>query len=553
MIFKFNQAVGGTLGAVRVYDAQGNEVDDLDVTHPGGQQRWMGVGLKARLSDGTYTATYRVISADTHIVYGGLVFNIGHAGLAPRFTVAGLIARNKSGPVTEVAFGVVRGLSYLSSALMLGGLAFLAVAWVPGLAGLPGGEPRWSIASRMFARRLRGLLIAAIALGVAASVLGVLLQGASAAGVSLWASLKSTVIDNTLHTRFGQVWGLRTVDWVMLAGLLVAASASRREVVPELYQSSSSGDPATPTTRPPGWMLALGGIGLGYLALTPALAGHASVESPVALVFASVVLHVLAASVWVGGIACLVFVLPGATRQLEPAERSRLLLETLTRFSPLALLSVVALAATGVLQAYINVRSFNALLHTTYGALVLVKVAILLALIALGWINRERVIPGLRRLASEGHPPGRVGIGARRFLRSEIALMLSVLSVTAALISYTPPIDVASGPFAITTTIGPAELQMTVEPARVGPNTIHLYLIDAKTGSQFTATKELNVSAALPSKGIGPLPLKANLSGPGHYTLNSAVLSPSGTWQVRLTDRTSEFSEYTRTVSVPIR
>ena len=34
MIFKFNQAVGGTLGAVRVYDAQGEEVDDLDVSHP---------------------------------------------------------------------------------------------------------------------------------------------------------------------------------------------------------------------------------------------------------------------------------------------------------------------------------------------------------------------------------------------------------------------------------------------------------------------------------------------------------------------------------------
>ncbi len=30
VIFKFNQAVGGTLGAVRVYDAQGNEVDDLE-------------------------------------------------------------------------------------------------------------------------------------------------------------------------------------------------------------------------------------------------------------------------------------------------------------------------------------------------------------------------------------------------------------------------------------------------------------------------------------------------------------------------------------------
>ena len=110
MIFEFNQTVGGTLGAVRVYDAQGNEVDDLDVSHPDGDEHWMGVGLKPHLPDGTYTATYRVISADTHIVYGGLVFNIGHAGAAPKFTVAGLIGRNRSGEATTIAFGVVRGL-----------------------------------------------------------------------------------------------------------------------------------------------------------------------------------------------------------------------------------------------------------------------------------------------------------------------------------------------------------------------------------------------------------------------------------------------------------
>src|SRR5271154_5231604 len=97
VIFEFNQNVGGTLGAVRVYDAQGEEVDNLDVSHPGGDEHWMGVGLETGLPDGTYTATYRVISANTHIVYGGLVFSIGHPGATPKYTVPGLIERNKSG------------------------------------------------------------------------------------------------------------------------------------------------------------------------------------------------------------------------------------------------------------------------------------------------------------------------------------------------------------------------------------------------------------------------------------------------------------------------
>jgi copper transport protein len=530
VIFKFNQAVGGTLGAVRVYDAQGDEVDDLDVTHPKGHQRWMGVGLKPHLPDGTYTATYRVISADTHIVYGGLVFNIGHAGAAPRFTVASLIGRNESGEATGLAFGVVRALNYLSIALLLGGLAFLLVAWGPGLAATAGPERRWADASRAFARRLRGLLALAVVLGAVVSVLGILLQGASAAGVSLWASLRGPILDSTLESRFGQVWGLRALDWLVLGGLLLIARAWRSR-----------------------WLPILVGLGAAYLATTPALAGHASTQSPTAVFFSADVLHVLAASVWVGGIACLLLALPAATGCLEGPERSRLLLAVLERFSPLALAAVVAIAVSGVVQAYIDVRSLEDLLHTTYGALVLVKSALLLGLIALGWINRGRLIPALRRIVGAERPPGGVGVLARRTLRGELALMGCVLGVTAALVSYVPPIDAAGGPFSINTTLGPAELEMAVEPARVGLNTIHLYLIDARNGTQFTATKELTVRALLPAKGIGPLLLQANLSGPGHYTLNAAALSPGGTWEIQLTDRVSEFEEYSRTVKVPIR
>jgi copper transport protein len=536
VIFKFNQSVGGTLGAVRVYDAQGEEVDDLDVSHPEGQEHWMGVGLKPGLPDGTYTATYRVISADTHIVYGGLVFSIGHAGPAPKVTVAGLIGRDESGEVTKVAFGAVRDLDYVSLALFIGGLAFLALAWLGGLAAVAGEpEQRWRAAARAFAKRLRRLLLAAVALGFVVSVLGILLQGASAAGVSLRSSLKGVVIENTLHSRFGEVWGARAIDWLALGVLLLASGVPR-------------GD-----ERPPRWVLGLLGVGCAYLAITPALAGHASIQSPAAVFFPSDVVHVLGASVWVGGIACLLGALPAATRELRPADRTRLLLAVLARFSPLALASVIAIAITGVVQAYIDVRSVEGLLHTTYGALILIKVALLGALIGLGWVNRERVIPALEQIVQAGGPPGRTGALARRTMRGELALMLTVLGVTAALVSYAPPIDAASGPFATNTTLGPIELEMTVEPARVGLNTVHLYLIDAQDGAQYTGTKELTATASLPAKGIGPLALHPTLAGPGHYILSSAVLSPGGTWQIQITDRVSEFEQYSRTASVPIR
>ncbi len=553
VIFQFNQPVGGTLGAVRVYDAQGNEVDNLAVSHPGGHEHWMGVGLKPRLPDGTYTATYRVVSADTHIVYGGMVFTIGHPGAAPRFTVAGLIGRDKSGEVTAVAFGAVRTLNYVAIALALGALVFVLAAWRPGLRIVAGTERAWRDASRAFATRLEHLAGVAIALGIFSSVLGFLLQGASAAGVSLWSSLQGVVLRSTLESRFGKVWGARTIDWLLLGALLAAVRLAKRSAVPTLAQSDEGAQGLAPMTGPPRWALLPVALGALYLALTPALSGHASVQSPVWAFFPADVIHVLAASIWVGGIACLLFALPAATRQLEPTARTGLLLATLTRFSPVALAAVIALALTGVVQAYIDVRSLDGLLHTTYGALILVKTGLLIALIGLGWLNRQRVIPGLRRLAAASATPGGVGLLARRTLRGESLLMLCVLGVTAALISYAPPIDALSGPYSVNTSIGPAELELTVEPARVGLNTIHLYLIDSKTGVQFTQTKELTATARLPAKGIGPLPLRASLAGPGHYVFNSAELTPGGTWQLEITDRVSEFQQYTRILQVPIR
>ncbi len=552
VIFEFNQDVGGTLGAVRVYDARGEEVDDLNVSHPDGNEHWMGVGLKPGLPDGTYTGTYRVISADTHIVYGGLVFSVGHPSASSKVTVAGLIGKNKSGKITEVAFGVVRGLNYLTLALMVGGLVFLFFAWIPGLVAVAGSGERWSLASRAFASRLGRLFAVAIVLGVLVSLLGVLLQGASAAGVSLWTSLKSSIVENTLESRFGKVWGLRAIDWVLLGAVLLVARAIGRDVIPRLRAGAPDAGTSALTPRPPRVVLALLGIGALYLAITPALAGHASIESPVAVFFPSDALHVLAGSVWVGGIACLLIALPGATRKLEGSERSRLLLANLARFSPVALGAVVVIAVTGVIQAYIDVRSLHGLLHTTYGALIIVKVVLLAFLIGLGWVNRERVIPALQRLVGDGRSPGGIGALARRTMRGELALMLCVFGVTAALISYAPPIDAATGPFSVNTSIGPTVLKMTVEPAKVGLNTIHLYLINAKTGSQFTATKELTATAKLPTKGIGPLVLKPTVAGPGHYILNSAVLSPGGTWDIEIIDRVSEFEQFSRTVKVPI-
>jgi copper transport protein len=162
-------------------------------------------------------------------------------------------------------------------------------------------------------------------------------------------------------------------------------------------------------------------------------------------------------------------------------------------------------------------------------------------------------MPALRRAVAAGAAPGASGVTLRGTLRSETGLILAVLAVVAVMVSYAPPVTAASGPVNITTQLGPEQLEMTVEPATVGVNQIHIYLIDARSGAPFTGTKQLTVTASLPSKGIGEQPLNALVSGPGHWTILGATLVPAGSWQIQLIDRVSAFDEYIKTVSVAVR
>ncbi len=141
----------------------------------------------------------------------------------------------------------------------------------------------------------------------------------------------------------------------------------------------------------------------------------------------------------------------------------------------------------------------------------------------------------------------------RRTLRFELALGLAALAATGALSSYAPSVAESSGPYATTTNVGPARLEVTVDPAKVGPNQLHLYLFDRKTGAAFTQTKELRVTAALPAKRIAPLTLNAHVAGPGHYVVDGASLSVAGKWTISVTDRVSDFDEYETRFSVPIK
>src|SRR5581483_7735145 len=308
-----------------------------------------------------------------------------------------------------------------------------------------GGE--WETAADAFLARARRLLFGSVALGVAAGIAGILLQGATAAGTSVLSAAKPSVVRDVAKTDFGMMWSIRVGVWLVFALVVVAP--------------------------------------LAFLTLSPALAGHAHTESPTWALVPANAFHVLAMSAWLGGNTMIAFALPKATRRLQTTDRTRLLAGVVGRFSTLAGIAIAVVVATGLIQSLVLVRHLHNLVDTGYGKSVLVKICVLTGILALGAVNRQRLVPALRRQAELGETPGRTGTLLRRTIRLEIVIALAILGATGVLAGLAPSTAVPRGPFAKTTRLGPAELQLTVDPARVGRNLVHLYLLNPTDGSQY--------------------------------------------------------------------
>lgn len=135
----------------------------------------------------------------------------------------------------------------------------------------------------------------------------------------------------------------------------------------------------------------------------------------------SILLHMIAAAVWLGGLLLLVL-LRGRTDVDTP--------RLVARYSSLAIAAFAVVAVSGVTRSIVAVGSWDALWTTPYGAIVLAKVALLVGMGLLGAWYRTRLIPKLE------------GERATRWfwmlVLGEVALM-GLASGAAAALARTPP------------------------------------------------------------------------------------------------------------------
>lgn len=168
----------------------------------------------------------------------------------------------------------------------------------------------------------------------------------------------------------------------------------------------------------PSLLLLAGGCSLALLVL-PTLAGHAlDRDQPRVLAALVDLAHISAAALWLGGLLALVYVVPRASADAEARTAAA------RRFSRAALLAVVVLGAAGAGRAVTELNAVDQLWTTGYGRALLVKTALVVPLLALGWLNRTLLIGAFARL--------------RRSAFVEIALLLVVVAAVAVLTEIRP-------------------------------------------------------------------------------------------------------------------
>src|SRR6266550_1342415 len=136
-------------------------------------------------------------------------------------------------------------------------------------------------------------------------------------------------------------------------------------------------------------LTALAGAGVALAA-----SGHAGTAQPSFVTRPSVFLHAIAVAFWIGSLLPLLVL-------LRTAPDGDAALKRFSRTIPFAL---VALAASGVLLAVVQLDRLDALWTTNYGLVLSGKLALILALLALAAANRYRLVPRFERL---GRPAAR--------------------------------------------------------------------------------------------------------------------------------------------------
>ncbi len=330
IVITFSEVVQPVPTRITVIAPDGKRIDS---GNPRVQGDDMHIPVRTNVSGGTYLVSYRVISADSHPVGGGFTYSVGgpSPGGAPKPVNGG-----ETSKIVATGVSVMQFVGFVGLILVLGPAMVLIALW-----------PR-----RLDRRQPIRIVYGGLGLIAIATIAGLYLQAPYDSGGSL-TSVTGADLSDVFDSHFGQAYLVRLALVVIIGFLLRPVLAGKGTKTEHVL------------------LAVLGAVGVG----TWALAGHPGASDVAPLTTVADVAHLASVGIWIGGLVMLAAFL---LRRANVRELSAIL----PVWSNWAMLAVTVLVLSGTAQALIEIGTVHALLHTTYGQLVIAKVLLLAVILA---------------------------------------------------------------------------------------------------------------------------------------------------------------------------
>jgi copper transport protein len=367
----------------------------------------------------------------------------------------------------------------------------------------------------------------------------------------------TTLVSLVTNGRFGMYWTMREV--VILLALLLTIMTEMLKNIPRQVTALLS------------WLNLILGMAL-LLALT--LSGHAATGDVLAYTVIVDWLHLLAASLWIGGLLYISMIYLPILKQKSLLEGVRSLISILPHYAALAITGILILLVTGPFDATTHISTLDQLITTEYGRTLIVKSILVAALMITSAIHIGRLHPRLTKdyknlvhleqrqaitvpesveaaiqpvlQESTSHLEVKIARQARRLtgiLQWEALLGIAVLICTGLLSVFGGTLQQTAANQAtqlsqvktFTTSVKTSDKQfiitLAVSPDSSGLNTFTTTVFDSH------GVKATNVSvsiyATMLEMDMGTIPIKLQPDGKGNFSA-TANLDMGGKWGLRI-------------------
>jgi copper transport protein len=513
LLLEFSESIVLPFSSVTLIDQSGrpSTVGDLRPHNP--QNSAIILDLPP-LSEGVYLVNWRALSAvDGHTTTGSFAFGVGVEQLT---AVAGatLASQTNIYPLSIAA----RWLNLLGLTLLLGAVGFQLLVWRPIIKSVELEADERVLDQKLARQQIRlaqtGLLL----------ILGglIILFVSQSRQIALWQPANLLI---WFGSRFGTMWLLR----LALAGAALWGFYHWQKL------ATDGRSPAAVW-----WLAAVLGLGL---AITTALVSHsAALLVNQATAVATDLVHLLAATIWAGGLLYLLLAL-WQSRSLQADARAWLNYSLIFQFSLPAALSAGLLLLSGSYLAWLHVGSWYGLFGTLYGRILLAKLLLVVPILGLAAVNllviKPRLDAALDDVPAVDHRPlyGRF----RRLVAAEGTLMLLVLLAAGLLTDLqraqdAPLITGQASELRLSETVDDLAIELIISPALVGQNLFTVRLSDSD-GRPVDDASQVLLRFSYLGELLGLSETTAMPQGDGLYQVEASNLSLIGGWQIEVATR----------------